>query len=114
MSQPTGLIKTSDLYASGISQGINMLMGQNFNATNFGVGIALRATGRYIFEGYDFGIPLLEDGNVAAGIMSGLYAGLVERQSLNQSLVKGAQTAVSNVLVTELLDRLNITDKYIL
>ena len=111
-----GLLKTSDLVAASIGQGLQIIDGETFNYDEWLVSVGLRASGRALFKNMD--IPekllILNKGNIIAGLTTGLYASFFKNKSNKEALKIGVNGAISNILGTEILERLEVEDKDII
>ena len=107
-------LNQSDIVASAIGQGLKVVNDGKFSYDEFLVNIGLRSAGRLIFKDIDIPqILFLERGNVVAGLTTGLYVKLFKNKSNKESFKIGVNTAIGNILGSEILKRLNIEDKKI-
>jgi hypothetical protein len=110
-----GIYYLSDIVAGGVGQGLNVLHDKSFNGYEMMLASLLRAGGRIMQRHFDVpSLPLLNQGNVAAGIMSGLFEAVVNRKNLNTAIKSGIRASVANILGSEILERMDIEDQQIL
>lgn len=109
------LFYVSDIVAGAVGQGIAVINGEKINYNEWLAAIGFRILGRQVQKNVPLPtIPLLTEGNIAAGIVTGVYASVVERKSNQQAVKVGVNAAIGNILGTELMARIGISDKAIL